>query len=71
MNFPYPYMTVYNSVFMKEIDYFVYNNVPLLEFKFEPRNGVIDKIGRNVANLVEILSNHVSLGYGGCILHGL
>ena len=65
--------TLGNSfIHMKEIDYFVYNNVPLLEFKFEPRNGVIDKIGRNVANLVENKSTiHIGNGYipNFCLKH--
>ncbi len=41
-----------SMIHMKEIDYFVYNDTPLLEFHFKERN-VSERIGKNVANLIE------------------
>jgi len=51
-------------IHMKEIDYFVYNDVALLEFNFKEKNGVSEKIGKNVADLVENKSTlHIGQGY--------
>ncbi len=57
--------TLGNSfIHMKEIDYFACNDVPLLEFHFKERNGVTEKIGKNVANLIENKSTiHIGNGY--------
>jgi GNAT superfamily N-acetyltransferase len=57
--------TLGNSfIHMKEIDYFVYNDKPLLEFHFKQKNGIIEKIGKNVAKLVENKSTiHIGNGY--------
>lgn len=57
--------TLGNSfIHMKEIDYYVYNDVPLLEFHFKERNEVTERIGRNVANLIENKSTiHIGNGY--------
>ncbi|MFX0175971.1 MAG: GNAT family N-acetyltransferase [Candidatus Hodarchaeota archaeon] len=58
--------TLGNSfIHMKEIDFFVYNNVPLLEFNFKEKNPEIaEKIGKNVANLIENKSTiHIGNGY--------
>jgi acyl-CoA hydrolase/GNAT superfamily N-acetyltransferase len=58
--------TLGNSfIHMKEIDYFVFNDVPLLEFNFKERDPIItEKIGKNVANLIENKSTiHIGNGY--------
>jgi len=57
--------TLGNSfIHMKEIDYFVYNDVPLLEFHFKEKNDVTEKIGRKVSNLIENKSTlHIGNGY--------
>jgi acyl-CoA hydrolase/GNAT superfamily N-acetyltransferase len=57
--------TLGNSfIHMKEIDYFVYNDVPLLEFHFKGKDDNLDRIGQNVANLVENKSTiHIGNGY--------
>lgn len=57
--------TLGNSfIHMKDIDYFVYNDVPLLEFQFKERIDVSGKIGKNVANLIENKSTiHIGNGY--------
>jgi len=57
--------TLGNSfIHMKEIDYYVYNDVPLLEFQFKEDNVVFERIGRKVANLVENKSTlHVGNGH--------
>jgi acyl-CoA hydrolase/GNAT superfamily N-acetyltransferase len=57
--------TLGNSfIHMKEIDYFVYNDVPLLEFHFKEKDNTLDRIGQNVANLVENKSTiHIGNGY--------
>ena len=57
--------TLGNSfIHMKEIDYFIYNNVPLLEFQFKEKDKILDRIGLNVANLVENKSTiHIGNGY--------
>ncbi|TFF93518.1 MAG: GNAT family N-acetyltransferase [Promethearchaeota archaeon] len=45
--------TLGNSfIHMKEIDYFVYNKIPLIEFNFKERGDVGERIGKNVANLI-------------------
>ncbi len=57
--------TLGNSfIHMKDIDYFVYNDVPLLEFQFKEKIDVSEKIGKNVANLIENKSTiHIGNGY--------
>jgi len=57
--------TLGNSfIHMKEIDYFVYNNTPLLEFHFKERNGVTERIGKNVASIIQNKSTiHIGNGY--------
>ena len=51
-------------IHMKEIDYYIYNDVALLEFNFKTKNGVSEKIGKNVADLVENKSTiHIGQGY--------
>jgi len=51
-------------IHMKEIDYFIYNDVPLLEFNFKEKHGVSEKIGKNVADLIENKSTiHIGQGY--------
>ncbi|MBN1802014.1 MAG: GNAT family N-acetyltransferase [Candidatus Lokiarchaeota archaeon] len=51
-----------STIHMKEIDYFVYNDVPLMEYEFKERD-VSDLIGQNVANLVENKST-IHVGFG-------
>jgi len=56
--------TLGNSfIHMKEIDHFVYNNTPLLEFHFDEPDEVAEKIGRNLANLIENKST-IHVGFG-------
>ena len=56
--------TLGNSfIHMKEIDYFVYNNTPLLEFHFDEPDEIAERIGRNLANLVENKST-IHVGFG-------
>ena len=57
--------TLGNSfIHMKEIDFFVYNDKSLLEFHFKQKNNIIEKIGKNVAKLVENKSTiHIGNGY--------
>ncbi len=57
--------TLGNSfIHMKEINYFVYNDAPLLEFHFKEKDDNLDRIGQNVANLVENKSTiHIGNGY--------
>ena len=44
--------TLGNSfIHMQEIDYFIYNDVPLLEFRFKDRD-VAEKIAQNIANII-------------------
>jgi acyl-CoA hydrolase/GNAT superfamily N-acetyltransferase len=52
-------------IHMKELNYYVYNDVPLLEFHFKEKNPeVIQKIGKNVASIVENKSTiHIGNGY--------
>jgi len=56
--------TLGNSfIHMKEIDYFVYNEVPLFQFQFKT-HPLEEKIGKNVATLVENRSTiHIGHGY--------
>ncbi len=65
--------TLGNSfIHMKDIDYFVYNDVPLLEFQFKEKIDVSGKIGKNVANLIENKSTiHIGNGYlpNACLKH--
>jgi len=57
--------TLGNSfIHMRDIDYFIYNDVPLLEFHFKEKNGVTERIGKNIANLIENKSTiHIGNGY--------
>jgi len=56
--------TLGNSfIHMKEIDHFVYNNTPLLEFHFDEPDEVAEKIGKNLANLIENKST-IHVGFG-------
>ena len=56
--------TLGNSfVHMKEIDYFVYNDTPLLEFHFEEPDEIGERIGKNLENLVENKST-IHVGFG-------
>jgi GNAT superfamily N-acetyltransferase len=48
---------------MKEIDYFVYNDSPLLEFQFDEPDEIAERIGRNTANLIENKST-IHIGFG-------
>jgi acyl-CoA hydrolase/GNAT superfamily N-acetyltransferase len=56
--------TLGNSfIHMKEIDYFVYNDSPLLEFNFDEPDEIAEKIGKNLVNLVENKST-IHIGFG-------
>jgi acyl-CoA hydrolase/GNAT superfamily N-acetyltransferase len=56
--------TLGNSfIHMKEIDFFVYNSTPLLEFYFDEPDDIAERIGRNLANLVENKST-IHIGFG-------
>ena len=50
-------------IHMKEIDYFVYNDTPLLEFHFEEPDDIGERIGHNLENLVENKST-IHVGFG-------
>jgi acyl-CoA hydrolase/GNAT superfamily N-acetyltransferase len=65
--------TLGNSfIHMKEIEYFVFNDTPLLEFHFKEKNEVVEKIGKNVATLIENKST-IHIGNGSlpnaCLKH--
>ncbi|TFF90002.1 MAG: GNAT family N-acetyltransferase [Promethearchaeota archaeon] len=57
--------TLGNSfIHMKEIDYFVYNDAPLLEFRFKEKDRVAKGIGKNVSTLIENKSTiHIGNGF--------
>jgi len=56
--------TLGNSfIHMKEIDFFVYNDVSLLEFQFDEPDDIAKRIGQNLANLVENKST-IHVGFG-------
>ncbi len=56
--------TLGNSfIHMKEIDYFVVNDVPLLEFHFDEPDEVAERIGRNLSNIIENKST-IHVGFG-------
>lgn len=57
--------TLGNSfIHMKEIDYFVYNDTPLIEFHFKKKNDAIERIGTNVASIIQNKSTiHIGNGY--------
>ncbi|MBD3194194.1 MAG: GNAT family N-acetyltransferase [Candidatus Lokiarchaeota archaeon] len=59
--------TLGNSfIHMKEIDYYVYNDVALLEFEYKANvsDPIIEKIGKNIINLVQNKSTiHIGFGY--------
>jgi acyl-CoA hydrolase/GNAT superfamily N-acetyltransferase len=56
--------TLGNSfIHMKEIDFFVYNDVPLLEFQFDDPDDIAERIGQNLANIVENKST-IHVGFG-------
>lgn len=50
-------------IHLKEIDYFVYDEHPLLEFKFDNPTEVVKKIGKNLSNLVQNNST-IHIGFG-------
>ena len=56
--------TLGNSfIHMKEIDFFVYNDVPLLQFQFDEPDDIAERIGKNLADLVENKST-IHVGFG-------
>ena len=56
--------TLGNSfIHMKEINFFVYNNHPLMEFFFDEPDEIAERIGKNLANLVENKST-IHIGFG-------
>lgn len=56
--------TLGNSfIHMKEIDYFVYNDTSLLEYRFKEPDEVAERIGKNVADLVQNKST-IHIGFG-------
>ncbi|TET05784.1 MAG: GNAT family N-acetyltransferase [Promethearchaeota archaeon] len=56
--------TLGNSfIHMKEIDHFVVNDVPLLEFHFDEPDEVAERIGRNLSNIIENKST-IHVGFG-------
>lgn len=57
--------TLGNSfIHMKEIDHFVYNDTPLIEFHFKKKSDVIERIGTNVASIIPNKSTiHIGNGY--------
>lgn len=50
-------------IHMKEIDYFVFNDAPLLEFHFDEPDEIAERIGQNVATLVQNKST-IHVGFG-------
>ena len=56
--------TLGNSfIHMKEIDYFVFNDTPLMEFHFDEPDEIGERIGKNLANLVPNKST-IHVGFG-------
>ncbi|MHA2034784.1 MAG: GNAT family N-acetyltransferase [Promethearchaeota archaeon] len=56
--------TLGNSfIHMKEIEFYVYNDQPLLEFIFDEPDEIAERIGKNLANLVENKST-IHIGFG-------
>ncbi|MFW9873243.1 MAG: GNAT family N-acetyltransferase [Candidatus Thorarchaeota archaeon] len=56
--------TLGNSfIHMKEIDFFVYNDAPLLEFHFDEPDDIAERIGKNLVNLIENKST-IHIGFG-------
>ncbi len=56
--------TLGNSfIHMKEVDFFIYNDVPLLEYHFEEPDEIAERIGKNVANLIPNKST-IHIGFG-------
>ena len=56
--------TLGNSfIHMKEIDHFVFNDTPLLEFHFDEPDEIAERIGKNLVNLVENKST-IHIGFG-------
>ncbi|MHA2399836.1 MAG: GNAT family N-acetyltransferase [Promethearchaeota archaeon] len=56
--------TLGNSfIHMKEVNYYVYNDCPLLEFNFDEPDEIAERIGKNLANLVENKST-IHIGFG-------
>ena len=56
--------TLGNSfIHMKEIDYYVYNDTPLLEFNFIKPDEIAERIGKNLANIIpDKATIHVGFG---------
>ena len=50
-------------IHMKELDYFVYNDVPLLEFQFDEPDEVAVRIGNNLKNIIPNKST-IHIGFG-------
>lgn len=50
-------------IHMKDIDYYVYNSTPLLEYKFKEPDEVVNRIALNVAQLIENKST-IHIGHG-------
>lgn len=50
-------------IHMKDIDYYVYNSTPLLEYKFKEPDEVVNRIAQNVAQLIENKST-IHIGHG-------
>ena len=50
-------------IHIKEINYFVYNDTPLLEYHFDEPDEIAERIGQNVANLVQNKST-IHVGFG-------
>jgi acyl-CoA hydrolase/GNAT superfamily N-acetyltransferase len=56
--------TLGNSfIHMKEIDSFIYNDTPLLEFHFDEPDEIAERIGQNLAKLVQNKST-IHVGFG-------
>jgi len=56
--------TLGNSfIHMKEIDYFVVNDAPLLEFHFDEPDEIAERISKNLVNIIENKST-IHIGFG-------
>jgi acyl-CoA hydrolase/GNAT superfamily N-acetyltransferase len=50
-------------IHLKEIDNFIYHDHPLLEFKFDEPSEIVERLGRNLSNLVQNRST-IHIGFG-------